>query len=426
MARITIFAFLALFILLFSSCLCFSANKIFYGDISTSIFYVGGSGPGNYSKIQDAINNASDFDTIFVFNGIYYETVVVDKSVFLIGENKETTIIDADEKGDAVFISADNVNLNNFTLCNTGIGIDYFYNSALKAETKGSFITNLNCINTNFAIWFMNSDGNLIKDNYLEGYWDGISLDYSENNTLRNNSMYGSGLLTDQKQDIDDSNTVNNKVIYYYYDETGLKVPEDAGQVILINCNNFVVENLTINGTTLGISIFGSDGNIIRNNTIYENTDFGIILNNSDENIICNNKVYDNLFGIALSAGGLKNYEIPSDCNNNNVSKNNISNNALGLMIIKTNNNNITKNNFIGNTVKHIELVMSFKNKFDKNYWDDWIGLKIPFLEGFPKFIPVLFTYKRLFSKLPVDVRRIPVGFIFDRAPSDEPYVVSS
>ena len=30
--------------------------------------YVGGSGEGNYTKIQDAIDDASDGDTVFVFN----------------------------------------------------------------------------------------------------------------------------------------------------------------------------------------------------------------------------------------------------------------------------------------------------------------------------------------------------------------------
>jgi hypothetical protein len=29
--------------------------------------YVGGSGPGNYMKIQDAVDNASNGDTVFVF-----------------------------------------------------------------------------------------------------------------------------------------------------------------------------------------------------------------------------------------------------------------------------------------------------------------------------------------------------------------------
>ncbi|MBE3139860.1 MAG: right-handed parallel beta-helix repeat-containing protein, partial [Thermoplasmata archaeon] len=57
--------------------------------------YVGGSGPGNYTKIQDAIDNASDGDTVFVYDDSapYYEEVWIRKSISLIGENKNTTNI---------------------------------------------------------------------------------------------------------------------------------------------------------------------------------------------------------------------------------------------------------------------------------------------------------------------------------------------
>ena len=50
---------------------------------SGNILYVGGSGTGNYSKIQDAIDDASDGDTVFVYDDSspYYENVIVDKSI---------------------------------------------------------------------------------------------------------------------------------------------------------------------------------------------------------------------------------------------------------------------------------------------------------------------------------------------------------
>ncbi len=47
-------------------------------------FYVGGYGPNNYTQIQDAIDNASEGDTVFVFNGTYFEHVTVNKSINLI------------------------------------------------------------------------------------------------------------------------------------------------------------------------------------------------------------------------------------------------------------------------------------------------------------------------------------------------------
>ncbi|RLF52019.1 MAG: hypothetical protein DRN11_01820, partial [Thermoplasmata archaeon] len=85
--------------------------------------YVGGSGPGNYSKIQDAIENASNGDTIFVYSGTYYENVVINKSIDLIGENVKTTIIDGMRRNKTVFILVSNVLVCNFTIRNGTVGI---------------------------------------------------------------------------------------------------------------------------------------------------------------------------------------------------------------------------------------------------------------------------------------------------------------
>ena len=95
-----------------------------------NVLYVGGTGPGNYSKIQDAIDNASDGDTIFVYDDSspYYENLVINKSIKLIGENRETTIIDGMEKGYVIKINAENITISNFKIRNGapkkwGIGI---------------------------------------------------------------------------------------------------------------------------------------------------------------------------------------------------------------------------------------------------------------------------------------------------------------
>ncbi|MBN1861345.1 MAG: hypothetical protein JW840_07795, partial [Candidatus Thermoplasmatota archaeon] len=80
--------------------------------------YVGGSGPGNYSKIQNAINNASEGDIIYVFQGTYYEVLSVSKQLCIKGEKKESTIIDAQKKGYTINISADGVNITGFTIQN--------------------------------------------------------------------------------------------------------------------------------------------------------------------------------------------------------------------------------------------------------------------------------------------------------------------
>ena len=57
--------------------------------------YVGGTGPNNYTSIQDAIDNANEGDTVYVYDesSPYYENVVIEKTINLIGEDRDTTII---------------------------------------------------------------------------------------------------------------------------------------------------------------------------------------------------------------------------------------------------------------------------------------------------------------------------------------------
>ena len=71
-------------------------------------------------SIQGAINNASTGDTIVVKAGTYYEHVVVNNTVTLIGENKSTTIIDGNGTGIVILSNASNVEIREFTIQNGG------------------------------------------------------------------------------------------------------------------------------------------------------------------------------------------------------------------------------------------------------------------------------------------------------------------
>ncbi|RLF50126.1 MAG: hypothetical protein DRN19_05150, partial [Thermoplasmata archaeon] len=82
---------------------------------SERTLYVGGEGEGNYSKIQDAIDDASNGDRVFVYSGIYNESIILDKSIDLIGECKEKTIIIAQGK-DGINITVGEAIVYNFTI----------------------------------------------------------------------------------------------------------------------------------------------------------------------------------------------------------------------------------------------------------------------------------------------------------------------
>lgn len=119
--------------------------------------------PDDYPTIQEAINHANDGDTVFVRNGTYYENVVVNKTVSLWGENKETTIIDGNETGDCVHVAAGGVRISGFTVRNGGDA----YSSVR-----------------------LSSDGNSITDSLLVDSWCGVSIDdYCGSNLIANNTM---------------------------------------------------------------------------------------------------------------------------------------------------------------------------------------------------------------------------------------------
>jgi hypothetical protein len=69
----------------------------------------------HYGKIQDAINNASDGDTIEVWDDTYIENIIINKSIYLIGMHKETTIIKT-ELFNTISITADNISISGFTI----------------------------------------------------------------------------------------------------------------------------------------------------------------------------------------------------------------------------------------------------------------------------------------------------------------------
>ena len=151
------------------------------------ILYVGGYGSGNYSTIQDAIDAASNGNTVFVYSGIYYEDVIINKSINLFGEDKENTIVNGNG-GEFVFnITTDYVNVSGFTIQNGSLGIEIFsgsnniitdnivkdnsnYGISVYGLSNDSIIYHNDFINN--AIHAMDSANNTYDDGDEGNYWD--------------------------------------------------------------------------------------------------------------------------------------------------------------------------------------------------------------------------------------------------------------
>ena len=132
--------------------------------------------PDDYGSIQEAINNADEGDTVFVKSGTYFENVMINKSLSLIGENWESTIIDAKRAGTPISIIHDNVPITGFTIRNGSCydrGIDFW------AGVDYCNICNISknrIINNPYGIDVACSSNNIIVGNYLDGNGVGIEL----------------------------------------------------------------------------------------------------------------------------------------------------------------------------------------------------------------------------------------------------------
>jgi len=147
-----------------------------------NIIYVDDDGTADYTRIQDAIDNASDGDTVFVYSGIYYETLSLNKAITIKGENKYTTIIDGKYSGN--WSNGIKLPHHRFRRLNsqiTGFTIQNFGGAIIKYSPVGGYI------NTNIS-------ENIITNNYygiststtIGGVHIGLDI---TNNIIENNNM---------------------------------------------------------------------------------------------------------------------------------------------------------------------------------------------------------------------------------------------
>ncbi len=332
--------------------------------------YVGGSGPGNFSKIKDAIDNASDGDTVFVYNGTYIENIIVKKSINLIGEEKNITIIDGNNNGNVIFINADYVTIKNFTIKNCKDSGDAYQYAVIKIISHNNIVINDNIIST--------GDLGGFNDWTAAIYLRGTSNNYIQNNIIFNEEVVKRthGIVLN---DYNAYNNISGNEISMYLDGVQMYSSEYP------ECNNNTLYGNYIHNNWQGI-VSGGVKNKIINNAVSSNLDNGLLLYHASDMTVSGNIVINNGEGGEFQSGIALEYSI-----NNLVTKNIITNNNLnGIHVFHSYHNIITQNDFIENDYNSYDGLFFWNkwlrnsNKWESNYWDDWIGLRFSFL----RFIP--------------------------------------
>lgn len=278
---------------------------------------------GSSGYIQYLIDNATEGDTIYIPSGKYYENIVIYKSISLIGEDKNTTIINGGNRDNVVYISADWVNISGFTIENSREGHGYLMYAGIYISSNNNSITGNTIINNHYGIM-------------LDINWYSCSNNFITNNTILNNL------------------------------EDGININGDS---------NTIIYNTILNNLNNGIELLGYGDNTISGNIIISNNYFGIFLSAGSNNSITGNYIFKNLGGIELEGSS-----------NNNITGNTISKSRVGISLstivhgppmyyfLISEGNTIYKNNFLLN-IRHarfgyISFLPISSNLWKQNYWN--------------------------------------------------------
>lgn len=168
---------------------------------NSKTIYVDDDGGKDYTTITEALNNVSDGDTIYVYNGTYQGYFSINKSINLLGENKNGVIITSGYPNQMglIVITADNVTVSGFNIKNS----TNIYYIALQDIAPPTWVYDV-AIGIIVKSNNSNITGNIISDN--KGY--GILLNQSHNTLVSKNEIKNHDFSC-----IYIKNSSNNKII---------------------------------------------------------------------------------------------------------------------------------------------------------------------------------------------------------------------
>lgn len=294
----------------------------------------------NYTSIQEAIDASETLDehTIFVDAGIYLENLVINKTLSLIGESKENTIVDGKNESHVVNVTADRVVLKGFTLNNSA------------PTHSGIYLNSTNFVN--------------ITDNIIEHSTYPMTLDGSSYNTVSLNQI----------------------------------VDNECGVIVgRLSENNNIVQNEFARDDAEAITVHSqSHRNYIYNNTILD-CRAAAHIDRSDDNVFSNNMIWNctvsymyvidemnsrgNLFEGNVIDSYIRHYEGMSlyNCNQSTIVGNTIMNCQYGIYVADCMDNTFYHNNLINCSAyvfffRGPSLGNVWDNGSEGNYWSDYNG----------------------------------------------------
>ncbi|MBN1861570.1 MAG: hypothetical protein JW840_08940 [Candidatus Thermoplasmatota archaeon] len=156
--------------------------------------YVDDDGGKDFTSIQAAIDYSDDGDTIYVYSGNYNEQVIIDKSIDLIGENKESTYVGRILLGNYLTeYRGNNINVSGFHLGKYYVEHNYIYIYADNSKVTNCIIEEIDTscpASHGVALMGDNIDfsNNIVRNIQYQGLFG-----FPRNSDIYNNQIYNIG-----------------------------------------------------------------------------------------------------------------------------------------------------------------------------------------------------------------------------------------
>ena len=141
--------------------------------------------PDDYPTINSAIENATDYDTLFIKDGNYTETVVIWRPLTVMGESRDGTIIWS-ENPFAVLMVSHKTSLSRLTVGGTTVG------AGLILQATGCTVEDVTIKESLWGLWVNRGDNNVIRDvDCVDNQWQGLLVEEADHNVFEDVECVG-------------------------------------------------------------------------------------------------------------------------------------------------------------------------------------------------------------------------------------------
>ena len=315
----------------------------------------------SYVSIQEAIQEASPYDTIRVQYGHYKEfNIRIDKPLTLLGENNP--VIDGEEKGEILTIVSDDVTVSGFVIRNVGTSYTTDF-AALRVVKSQDFI---------------------LENLSLENLFFGIYLEKATHGIVRNNHILGDA--------VEEFNSGNGIHLWYshYIEITGNHVEQVRDGIYLEFSDHIrIAENTSVNNVRYGLHYMFSNEDVYENN-LFENNGAGVAVMFSKEIKMIGNTFRNNwgptsyglllkeIYDAEITGNRFETNTVAINIEGSNrieYSRNDFLSNGWALKVQGAcYTNRFEENNFLGNSFDVSYNGNLNDNVFERNFWSNYSG----------------------------------------------------